>query len=383
MEKDRWIQEFLDLYKCEDVTGKSEDELEEYYDDMFSKIENYDLKKHYLKIMDENKECTDLTRWLEYRGANTVDLDGCGRGKNVCMFSRNVYKRLWKFNAEHLWRGTLYYYNFGVSLFDEEISMGPDTMNSVMTPLMTYLKNHTSIWQDYKGKPYIPANQRMITDNYLQIIRENKGEKWYKDYLGEFICKWNEYVMLSGTIGNLTLVPAYFNGYRGRSSKLRDYWDLSLKELKEEGFRRKNYSKDLKSMSKDDFNLYINSFFLWDYVIVNEENQYDVKSLCGCEDEKHLCFDGKKDDVKRFEVFLDNVCRFIKRRSLFMAAMLWLEENYEELYDGVMEEVCRDKVIKGYDEVFNKLIPKVSDKYKLSEDEKKLLDETYKRIEKI
>lgn len=125
--------------------------------------------------------------------------------------------------------------------------------------------------------------------------------------------------MINTDRGNLTLVPAYFNGYRGRS-----------------------------------------------------------------------CFDGKKDDVKRFEVFLDNVCRFIKRRSLFMAAMLWLEEFHGELYDSLMKGICIDKTINGYDSVFGCLLyddrsievdrELVSE---LSEDERKLLDETYKRIKEI
>ena len=66
-----------------------------------------------------------------------------------------------------------------------------------------------------------------------------------------------------------------------------------------------------------------------------------------------------------------------------MAAMLWLEEFHGELYDSLMNEVCSNEVIKGYEVVFHKLIPKVSANYKLSEDEIELLKRTYKRIKEI
>ena len=75
---------------------------------------------------------------------------------------------------------------------------------------------------------------------------------------------------------------------------------------------------------------------------------------------EHLCFDkmydskkGEKDLFRdRYETFLKNVCRFIRRRSLFMAAMLKLAVEHEKLYKDLMERICVDEVINGQKEVF-------------------------------
>ena len=84
-----------------------------------------------------------------------------------------------------------------------------------------------------------------------------------------------QFIELCHTPGNLVLVPAEYNGYRGGKPYIRDYSDLSLDNLK--------YSRDGRYfLGEDDedgkrsFHKYINIFFLWDSV---DEN-YDAVPLC-------------------------------------------------------------------------------------------------------
>lgn len=189
--------------------------------------------------------------------------------------------------------------------------------------------------------------------------------------------------------GNLTLVPAYFNPVRGRSSYLKDYWDLSLDYLKNNGFRKVNYPKDLKSMSKENFKVYINTFFLWDYVKANDD-EYIVRSLCEGKLENHISFDKAEDDVERFKTFLENVCGCIRRRSLFMTAMLWLKDCHRDLYEDLIRKISDDRVMSGYDLVFKCLLGEDSsievDKKlvdKLTDGDRELLRGTWRRINEI
>jgi len=83
--------------------GKSmtiDDLIKKYTEGCFLEIEEFDLKKYYLKVMAEDREIKNnaIKRWLRYEKTNTVDLDGCGKGSRVNIFSREVYERLWEFN---------------------------------------------------------------------------------------------------------------------------------------------------------------------------------------------------------------------------------------------------------------------------------------------
>ncbi len=200
--------------------------------------------------------------------------------------------------------------------------MGPDTMNTVLIPLKNFLKNHTEMWVDRLNEDKLPYSK-------------------------------NINAKLSITIGNFTLVPAYLNPSRGTSNYVEDYWDLTLKYLSKYGYREIRYPENWKSMSKE-----------------------------------HLCFDKMYDSKKgekdlfsdRYETFLKNVCRFIRRRSLFMAAMLKLAVEHEKLYKDLMERICVDEVINGYKEVFEFLTKAENE---LREEEIELFNRTYDRIKKI
>jgi hypothetical protein len=137
------------------------------------------------------------------------------------------------------------------------------------------------------------------------------------------------------TLGNFVLVPYGFN--RGRYSKTQDYWDLSLDILKKDGYTT---SKG-KVFKTDNFSRYINTFFLWDYVYC-ENGQYEIKSLFSDKfqnqeldkeqikninerfskgkDEKFENCEPKNDE--EITNFLKNVNWAIKRRGIFMVAML-------------------------------------------------------------
>lgn len=127
---------------------------------------------------------------------------------------------------------------------------GSDTMNSVQTALQLVAKVR-SFYQTI-NKCYDPEKNDVNIDEKEKIV---------------------QYIDWYHTLGNFVLVPAGFNGYRGKRKKIKDFWDLSLKYLKENGWDSKPGVFD-----KCKFNEYINYFFLWDSVKYDKDNGcYNVR----------------------------------------------------------------------------------------------------------
>ena len=121
----------------------------------------------------------------------------------------------------------------------------------------------------------------------------------------------------------------------GKFDKKNKGWETDKKSLDET-----NTESMPIDWNKEDFNQYINLFFLWDYVTCEDSNEN--RSL-----KPRWLFDRKRKEIILpqgqidFQNFLDNVNKRIERRSQFMVAMLKIAAGTK--YDGKSEyEYCGD-----------------------------------------
>lgn len=169
-----------------------------------------------------------------------------------------------------------------------------------------------------------------------------------------------------------------------------------LDEIREEIIKiyRSNENQGrFTTFSPDDFNRYINTMFLWDYTFSNpkDKKMYSVKSLCKGDwsdanyktaYDKTECrsYEMKTEEIKKF---ISNAQYAIKRRSLFMVAMLrialgidldgeeknmyetvnrknpdkWNDWSVSEIYKKITEEVflIDSPYSNGYEGVIKKI----------------------------
>lgn len=357
----------------------------------------YDLlKKESLKKVKLNKEKGEDEDWEKIkifcrykysRSGNDLD-DSDGKNKYI----RAIYNILWGRleNSGYSWFRTLFISPKYES--KKGVLYGGDTANTVQTVL-----GWETGWCVKKFK-----------EEYNDIGLDNLNVKLQESDYKELFDYYHY-------IGNFVLVPAYFNAYRGKSSKLHDFFDASLYQLKTEGWdvaygrvcalkilgkkgmgyeklhnllmeemnlsnggselkekhnqmlkeiikdleKCKNspvsnklrekikdhifevsktelYQKEYTRFSKEDFNTYINTMFLWDYT-KKQGDEYIIKSLCTKEfiDEREGCEYVIKDEVEEVEnrrdklkessvrkLYVHNAKYAIERRSYFVVAML-------------------------------------------------------------
>lgn len=126
-------------------------------------------------------------------------------------------------------------------------------------------------------------------------------------------------------LGNFVLVPAYFNQWRGRNKLIKDQMDLSL-------YRLSNL-EEFRGWSKSSFTKYINMFFLWDYVEPNDDKkEYLVKDM------KTGSIEIVKINDENVDQYIANANKYIKRRGLFMAAILKIAVEFKDIDVMVKDE---------------------------------------------
>lgn len=129
---------------------------------------------------------------------------------------------------------------------------------------------------------------------------------------------FDTFAQLTHCIGNFILVPYGFN--RGRYGRTNDFWDASLTWLQRDGFQ---------GLEPENFTKYINYFYLWDYVSLDENGGYRVKPLFGGGqrlEQEELWAEIKPEEIPGF---CDAVCDCIRRRGRFMALLLYLNTHQE------------------------------------------------------
>lgn len=248
--------------------------------------------------------------------SDLADCDGSQNDGNNQLI-RDIYKKLWGWNKDNDTFGSLRLEKFSCRF-------GGETMNSMKYPLNDIAAD--SVYNDSALK-----KRGFLSANHLINLFAQDELRPKLIYVLENVDGLVEYINSYHTLGNFTLVPAGFNGFRGFSAayngaKINDYWDLSLRLLQDEGYS--------DTFSPDDFVRYVNLFFLWDYIDENSK----PKSL--------------KDDKDKTKFY--TLCtEYIKRRGIFMTAMLKLQAVIGEEYNIIVESVFSEPshIYRGYDEV--------------------------------
>ncbi len=344
-----------------------------------------------------------IGNFLQYKGLPKFcdfDCDGTTRKDYLkqgyySWFPREIYRTLW--NWKDLCRvqdvpfrcATIR--QFAGSCYDDSVIMGPDTMNSFWITFSLYLISHygeTYKWNNFKNTVFFReggnGRQRDRADRIRELIEADDN------YIDSAPLK--EFAGLTHTVGNLSLVPAGYNGYRGTQPCLKDYFDLSLENLLHVRDGKCYLGEDLACREKN-FRRYVNTFFLWDYV----DARYEVLPLCPSH-RRQMELQSRTGRLEARGVLpereeIDGLCAAvnerIRRRGRFVIAMLrialgigdagedtvmryvyqgacreaWEQWNVSGIYKKIMEEVFLSDVVYtgGYREVTDLILQKTAE----------------------
>lgn len=313
---------------------------------------------------------------------------------------------------------------------------------------------------DTRGEnPFIRAIYYLIWDKSFNVGEEIKGKGIYSKGWGNFTtseclprnlskCVWggdcantiaSYKKLLEGVtkkesldtlcgrnhqIGNFILVPAYFNKWRGRC--LEDRFDKSLLTLKNDPEKSFDFynevqnnlrtskkstreekieiiKENFKTFDCAEFNTYINWLFLWDYVFV-KNGEYLVKDMTE-EATNQSCVKNAKNQILpknmnelNVNAYVRNVNYFVKRRNLFIAAMLYIalecvpiksesDWSVSTIYAVIMKKILlnENQVFSGYEDVIKKIKDAVEKEKNLQNVEriKAVLDVTLDKITSV
>lgn len=238
--------------------------------------------------------------------------------------------------------------------------------NDLMDKIYVLLWPDQGVLKDYDMRNKFGGdtmNSFATTFNALAgtIEKEKKEKDSFKVSFTKYTKRQSDFAVLekyakyTGCLGNFTLVPEGYNGYRGLSKKLADYWDLSLHNLR--------YNKDGNDWLENvdmTFREYINIFFLWDYV----DEKYKVLPLF----QRHMALLMPEDMVRprisvqtpvnkfeEFQEFTSNANKYIRRRGIFMAAMLKIASEYKADYSKILNVLAVDKCLGSMENVLTML----------------------------
>lgn len=302
--------------------------------------------------VDNCRKYPDLTDWDGWDGK--------------CELAVDLYKHLWGWIAGEQRR-----YSSLFRTVEPFGALGGDTLNSVQTTLNCYLevlKDEQEIYrQQLLPNPKDPKKPSNASIRFCIQLYRLFGEDYMKQLAGkkELSC----FIQLTHTMGNLLLVPAGYNGYRGGAEQIRDYADLSLFNLLHncDGNSGRFLGEDEETRKRNGTK-YINFSFLWDYVKKTTDGTYEVLPLCDSHRLKMQTWDvmGIWDNsnvlpkAEELEELCKNISNRIIKRGRFMKAMLTISMRYPDTYTRLMQEVfLTERVYGGYGEVLEAIREKL------------------------
>lgn len=339
-------------------------------------------KAFYRKRLDELRSLSGdvaLINFLKYKGLPKFcdfDCDGTVRKDYLrqgyySWFPREIYRTLWNWkdlcrteNAEFKFYTIK---QFGASCYKNNMQMGPDTMNSFWITFSAYLIAHysdTYRWNNFKNTVFFKegenGKQRDRADRIKELIEADEN------YIASE--KIREFAELTHTVGNLVLVPAGYNGYRGTHPCIKDYFDLSLDNLAYAWDGNHYLSENAKTRRRN-YIKYINTFFLWDYV----DQKYKALPLCESHKKQmetqrkmgRLEAKGVLPEKEEIDELCSNLNDRIRRRGQFVVAMLRialgidLDGNDADLrytYDGNYRDEWANWKVSG---IYKKIMEEV------------------------
>lgn len=274
------------------------------------------------------------------RNSSSFDPDN-STGK--CDFTKDIYSQLWGFTYEYGYFGEIYYFQ---EVDGKKILFGGDCLNSLQTSIFSASKI---------GKVTCLKKMAENEENFLKEMNNSPIASMFS---------------VSHAPGNFGLVPAYFNGFRGMNKKIKDYFPQSLKYLtldnvkfstterleaytrnsKFKDGRAKNYFQDYSSNM---FKKYINTMFLWDLIAYRNNHELYVVDYSG----KEIIDTNSAYYEKCLADWACGAKRFIRRRGIFMAVMLYASIFYVDEFETIKKAIYTDDDIivdgkYGYEGVF-------------------------------
>lgn len=292
------ISEFLLEQEPEQFDFK--DLMAEYYRKC---VHEYEELLQNLKKMDG---ADPVKKWFLYKtldGEVSRKLFDCDSSNGTCELTDQIYEMLWPDQVK-------------------DGSFEGDTMNSYATTFGRLGECLVPL------KPREGSSFKRTQDLYEAGVYEAKDKI-------DKIC--GEFARSVSCIGNFVLVPDKYNGKRGRSA-MKDYWDLSLENLRLDENKKRWVEIKVETLP---FEQYINLFFLWDYV----DKDYHVVPLFSKHKEllpgdnsllltREKVLPSSETEIKEF---MNNVNVRIRRRGIFMCAMLRIVENDRKEYAKIRE----------------------------------------------
>lgn len=327
------LEEFLKQDKPEQFDMKKL--MHDYYDAHQGKHQNNEAYQAMLIRTGAMKDKHGVALWYDYK---TLDKEFKGR-RFDCDSSNEtndlmdaVYALLWWDKAAE----------WGIS----KKTFGNDTMNSFATTFNALMQKN-----DHKESYAAYDN---ATDMSKKVV--------------------DAYAEHTGYLGNFTLVPKGYNGYRGCSAALKDYWDLSLDAL-----RRNRDEADWLEDRDMPFSRYINTFFLWDYV----DETYHVRPLFAGHGpllrlKDHIlprCYEQRQ--VNEFEEFMSYANKNIERRGIFMVAMLRIARASETDWKTIVHALATSERLGTMEAVLT-LLAKIE---RLQDDTKAILQDALNKLD--
>ena len=215
---------------------------------LYSKQDYFKNTNIILEYKDSNTEV--INNWLRYKIATKLNLYTTNFDCDSTDVVKEVLLELLNPNVDSI----RYDKKRGFTV-NNEIKLETDTINSFAT---TFNKFMRSTLESYIEPSWV--------DNYMKKYNLSKPQEFYRDiYFLENINSWYEQMkdsdkeifnqlkrlsVYAHTIGNFILVPKGYN--KERYSETKDYWDLTLIDLK------KNISKDRN------FEWYTKNYHLFD-----------------------------------------------------------------------------------------------------------------------
>lgn len=278
---------------------------------------------------------------------------------------------------------------------------------------LEFLLQDKIIASDTLTSAWTPVKKYFLKSCYGEEIKKLKIEKRYRQINAELCKKFYEsnvdfqnqinknkdlcdFINLYHTIGNYCPVANGFNSPRSGSFASHDMWDLSLFKIRE--FYYSQGDKEISDKHQKILDLlhgkyinnvvnwlncfgegeqgwicFVNKYFFFDYV----DKDYNVVPFC----ENHSW---DNNEINDFDKFFKVVSNRIKRRGLFMVAMLKLATDFSEVYKAVMETLVTQKfdsmecAIQEITKIMEEKMSNLEDNKK--EENKKQILEIFERV---
>ncbi|MGD6816516.1 hypothetical protein ACQCVE_05470 [Metabacillus sp. 113a] len=200
-----------------------------------SKIANWSTLK-YFGISLEYVDGQDLKNLLRYKIATSMNLYTTRFDGDTTELVKEFLLQLISPNVENVT-----YNKYREFTINDTIKLESDTVNSFATTFNQFMRGILEYIEPNWEQNYLDRyqlNKELAykireTHKYLYFLEQiDNWMKHLQDEDRDIWVKFEVFAKISHSIGNFTLVPLTYNSIRGSDKRIRDYWDLTMLDLK-------------------------------------------------------------------------------------------------------------------------------------------------------